>query len=184
MIGSLIGAGVGAATSIFGGISAAKAARKANRMLEQQKKDNQAWYDRRYNEDATQRADAQAILTQTMDNIRQRNRAAAGAAAVMGGTEESVAATKAANAGAMADAATQIAVAGANRKDNIENQYLATKNNINQQQVANQQQKAGNIAAATGSAAQAAMGAGAAVDAYRQHKDDNKLMELLIGKLP
>ena len=40
MIGSLIGAGLGAAASIVGGIKARKAAAEANRMLEQQKAEN------------------------------------------------------------------------------------------------------------------------------------------------
>ena len=60
----------------------------------------------------------------TEDSIRNRNRAAAGTQAVMGGTEESVAAAKAANNRALADAAAQIAVAGEQRKDAIEQQYL------------------------------------------------------------
>lgn len=94
-------------------------------------KDNQNWYDRRYNEDATQRADAQRILTMTNENIRQRNQAAAGSQAVMGGTEESVAAAKAANNQALADATSQIAVNGERRKDQIESQYLQTKADLN-----------------------------------------------------
>lgn len=111
------------AGTIFGGISASKAMKKVRNSLQEQKRSNQDWYDRRYNEDATQRADAQAILTRTEEAIKSRNRAAAGAAAVAGGTEESVAATKAANAQAMADAASQIAVAGERRKDAVEQQY-------------------------------------------------------------
>ena len=94
-------------------------------------KDNQNWYDRRYNEDATQRADAQRILTMTNENIRQRNQQAAGAQAVMGGTEESVAAAKAANNQALADATSQIAVNGERRKDQIEQQYMQTKSELN-----------------------------------------------------
>ena len=94
-------------------------------------KDNQNWYDRRYNEDATQRADAQRILTMTNENIRQRNQQAAGAQAVMGGTEESVAAAKAANNQALADATSQIAVNGERRKDQIEQQYMQTKSDLN-----------------------------------------------------
>ena len=112
IIGSAIGGALGIGGSIFGGISASKAMKKVKKNLEGQMKDNQDWYDRRYNEDATQRADAQRILTITNDNIRQRNKAAAGAQAVMGGTEESVAAAKAMNNQALADATSQIAVAG------------------------------------------------------------------------
>lgn len=100
----LIGAAVGAAGSIFGGIAASKAIKKQKRMIQSQLKENQDWYDRRYNEDATQKADAQALLTQTEESIKNRNRAAAGAQAVMGGTDESVAAAKAANNKALAGA--------------------------------------------------------------------------------
>lgn len=130
-LGSIIGGAVGAGASIFGGISASKAMKKVRQNIEGQLAENQSWYDRRYNEDVTQRADAQRVLTAVNDNIRQRNQAAAGAAAVAGGTEESLAATKAANSAALAEAASQIAVAGENRKDNIETQYLANKANLN-----------------------------------------------------
>lgn len=127
MVGSLIGAGLSAVGSIFGGITASKAMKKARRLVERQMKDNQAWYDRRYNEDATQRADAQRILAKTEESIRNRNRAAAGAQAVMGGTQESVAAAKAANNEALADATSRIAAAGDRRKDQIEQQYQQNK---------------------------------------------------------
>lgn len=123
MIGSLIGAGLSAVGSIFGGISASKAMKKVKKNLESQKQDNQNWYDRRYNEDATQRADAQRILTKTEEMIKNRNRQAAGAQAVMGGTEESVAAAKASNSQALADATSQIAVNAEARKDQIEQTY-------------------------------------------------------------
>lgn len=123
MVGSLVGAGLSAVGSIFGGISASKAMKKVKKNLQSQKQANQDWYDRRYNEDVTQRADAQRILTKTEESIRNRNRQAAGTQAVMGGTEESVAAAKAANNQALAEAASQIAVAGDARKDQIEQIY-------------------------------------------------------------
>lgn len=123
LLGGAIGAGLSAVGSIFGNISASKAMKKVKNNLNEQRKRNQDWYDRRYNEDATQRADAQAILTKTEEAIKSRNRAAAGTAAVMGGTEESVAATKAANAQAQAEATSNIAVNAERRKDAIEQQY-------------------------------------------------------------
>lgn len=123
MIASLVGAGLSAAGSIFGGIKASEAMKKVQNNLKEQKQRNDDWYNQRYNEDATQRADAQAIITKTEEAIKARNKSAAGAQAVMGGTEESVAAAKAANAQALADATSQIAVAGDRRKDAIEQQY-------------------------------------------------------------
>lgn len=159
MIGSLIGSALGIGASIFGGIKASQAMKGVKNNLEQQRRDNQDWYDRRYNEDATQRADAQRILTQTAEAIKQRNKAAAGTAAVMGGNAESVAAEKAANAQAMADAASRIAVAGEARKDNIEQQYQqrdqALQGQLNNMEVARANaitQAAGGVAGAAGSA--------------------------------
>lgn len=133
ILGSVLGAGLGAAGSIFGGISASKAMKRVKKSLNEQRKKNQDWYDRRYNEDATQRADAQAILTRTEESIKNRNKQAAGVQAVMGGTEESVAAAKAANNEALASATTNIAVNADARKDAIESQYLQTDANIQQQ---------------------------------------------------
>ena len=142
MIGSIIGGALSAGGAIFGGISASKAMKKAKKNVEAQRKKNQDWYDRRYNEDATQRADAQRILTQTEESIKQRNRAAAGSAAVMGGTDESVAAAKAANNEALADATSQIAANAEARKDNIEATYLQNDNAFVEQLNAIEQGKA------------------------------------------
>lgn len=133
MLGGLIGGAVGALGGIFGGISKNKMLKKQMAMVKEQKGENEDWYNRRYNEDSTQRADAQAMLTRTAEAIRERNRQSAGSAAVMGGTDESVAATKAANAKALADAASDIAVAGEQRKDNIEQQYRAKNDAYNNQ---------------------------------------------------
>jgi hypothetical protein len=133
MLGGIIGGAASALGGIFGGISKNKMLKKMRKMINEQKRENQDWYDRRYNEDATQRADAQAILTRTAEMIRQRNQASAGAQAVMGGTDESVAAAKEANAKALSDAASQIAIAGDNRKDRIEGQYMSRKESLDGQ---------------------------------------------------
>lgn len=148
LIGGIVGGGLKAAGAIFGGISASKAIKKAKRNVEAQRKKNQDWYDQRYNEDATQRADAQRILTQTEESIKQRNQQAAGSAAVMGGTEESVAAAKAANNQALADATSQIAAAADQRKDNIESTYMQNDNAFVNQLNEFEQQKAQAISQA------------------------------------
>ena len=151
-----VGAALGAAGSIFGGISAAKAMKKMQRNVEAQRKANQDWYDRRYNEDATQRADAQRILTLTEDSIKKRNAQAAGAAAVMGGTEESLAAAKEANSKALSDATAQIAVNAEQRKDQIEQQYQQRDADLVNQLNQIQEGKAKAIDQAVGSLTSAA----------------------------
>lgn len=148
LIGGIVGGGLKAAGAIFGGISASKAIKKARKNVEAQRQKNQNWYDQRYNEDATQRADAQRILTQTEESIKQRNRQAAGSAAVMGGTDESVAAAKAANNQALADATSQIAAQADARKDTIEATYMQNDNAYVQQLNDFEQQKAQAISGA------------------------------------
>lgn len=144
----LIGAALSAAGSVFGAIKAGQAMRNVKNNLQTQQQRNQDWYDRRYNEDATQRADAQRILQMTEESIKNRNRQAAGTQAVMGGTNESVAAEKAANASAMANATAQIAANADRRKDMIENQYMQRDAQINEQLNEAERQKAQNIAQA------------------------------------
>jgi hypothetical protein len=156
LIGSAIGAAVGAAGSIFGGISASKAMNQMQKNVEAQRKSNQDWFDRRYNEDATQRADAQRILSLTEESIKNRNRQAAGAQAVMGGTDESVAASKAANNQALAEATSQIAANSDARKDQIEQTYRGKDDEYTNQLNQIQQGKAKAIADAVQGVAGAA----------------------------
>jgi len=132
-----------------GGINAAKARRRIREAIERQKSENENWYNRRYNEDSLQRADTQRLLNAAEENIRNRNRAAAGRQAVMGGTEDSVAATKEANNEAIANATSRIAVAGEQRKDAVEQQYMSKKDALQQQTNEMNNQRAQNIAQAT-----------------------------------
>ena len=158
MLGSIIGAAGGALGGVFGGLSKNRMLKEQIAAVEAKKRENQDWYDRRYNEDSTQRADAQAMLTQTAEAIKGRNRQAAGVAAVTGGTEESVAATKASNAQAMADATSSIVQAGEARKDSIEKQYRAANDAYDEQIRSLKSQKQGVLDLASGALAGATSG--------------------------
>lgn len=146
MLGTLIGAGLGVASKIFGGISAAKARRKQERMLAQKEQENQAWYDRKYNEDPTKRADTVRLLTQMQEQIKNRNKAARGKQAVMGGTEDSTTAVKEANNKTLADTTSQIVAANESRKDAIEGQYQARKDAIQNKRMGLEAEKANDVA--------------------------------------
>lgn len=146
MAGSIIGDVLGIGGTIFGGIKASQAMKKFKNNLETQQKQNQDWYNRRYNEDATQRADAQRMITKTEEAMKSRSKRAAGAAAVTGATEEAAAATKAANAAALADVASSVTANAERRKDAIENQYMATDANLTNQLNNLEAQKAQGIA--------------------------------------
>ena len=146
MIGALIGAGLGLASSIAGGIANRNARRKQEQMLAQQQRENQAWYDRRYNEDPTKRADTVRLLTQMQEQIKNRNRAAKGRQAIMGGTEDSTTAVKEANNKTLADTTSQIVAANEARKDAIEQQYQRNKRSIQGQQMQMEAEKSADTA--------------------------------------
>ena len=93
MLGALIGAGLVLASSIAGGVANRKARRKQEQMIAQQQKENQAWFDRTYNADPTKLADTVRLLTQMQEQIKNRNKAAKGRQAVIGGTEDSTTAS-------------------------------------------------------------------------------------------
>lgn len=164
MLGSLIGAGLGVASSIFGGISARKARRKQERMLAQQEKENQAWYDRKYNEDPTKRADTVRLLTQMQEQIKNRNKAAKGRQAVMGDTEDSTTAVKEANNKTLADTTSQIVAANESRKDAIEGQYQARKDAIQNKRMGLEAEKAADTASVAAGVAGTAANIASTID--------------------
>ena len=164
MLGSLIGAGLGVASSIFGGISARKARRKQELMLAQQEKENQAWYDRKYNEDPTKRADTVRLLTQMQEQIKNRNKAAKGRQAVMGGTEDSTTAVKEANNKTLADTTSQIVAANESRKDAIEGQYQARKDAIQNKRMGLEAEKAADTASVAAGVAGTAANIASTID--------------------
>ena len=170
MIGGLIGSALGAAGTIWGAKKASEAMKKVRNDIKAQRSENESWYNRRYNEDATQRADAQRVLSQTEEAIKNRNREAAGTSAVMGGTEESVAATKAANAQAMADAAARIAVAGEARKDAIEEDYRNRDGSLRSQLNGMEVAKANSIGQAVQGVVHAAGTLGSGIDDYLEER--------------
>lgn len=164
--GAIIGAAASLASQGLGAWQSAKAAKEAKNNTQGLLADNQAWYDRRYNEDPTQRADAQYVLNHLSEELRKRNKAAEGKAAVVGGSDAAVAAEKAANNEAYANAVGNIAAQNAARKDEIEDKYMTAKTNLTGQLSNIETQRAANIGAA-GTAAGTALGtAGNSVDDY------------------
>lgn len=143
-----IGAAVGAASALYGGMKASEAMQEVSDNIRQQQASNQAWYDKNYNENPLMRAGAQALLQRTDEAIKRRNRQAAGTAAVMGGTDESVAAAKEAGAREEAEVTRQILAADDARKDRIENQYMQTKATLDAQMNDLRKQKANAISGA------------------------------------
>lgn len=147
-IGAIIGGGLSAASSIFGGVMASKAMKKVKKNLQQRKEANKAWYDQRYNEDALQRADAQRVLAQTEETLRNRSRQSAGTQAVMGGTEASAAVAREADSQTLSSTMASMAASAASRKDAVEQQYMKTRDSLDDSLNDLEIKKAGEIAKA------------------------------------
>jgi hypothetical protein len=124
------GAILGLAGGVFGSLAKNQRYENQQNLLNKRKSENQDWYNSRYYESPTQRIDAQYALTELEKRLTKRMDAAEGRKAVMGGTNESVAAEKEAQSGAMADTTAQIAAAGEARKDAIEQEYLRRKDKL------------------------------------------------------
>ena len=142
MLGQIIGGAMGLGSAVIGGITSAKANKKANQLVADQKAQNQAWYDRRYNEDLTQRSDAQQLLEHTRGMLNERTQRNAATSTVMGGTEEAVAMDKANTNQTVAEITSDLAANQSAYKDNIEAQYMNANANLTQQQIQSQLNKA------------------------------------------
>lgn len=161
MIGEILG-GLGAATglagSLFGMSKSAKAAKAANKRLDESAFANEAWYKRNYYQDPTQRADARRLLTMTQDAVRQANRNSAGRNAVMGGTGETRAADKEANNKVYSDAVGRVTAANEARKDSVDDTYRKTQQTIADKRAGVDMQRATSLALGAEGMGQSLMG--------------------------
>ena len=129
---------IGAAGSILGNVLQRQAQKRAyarqQEQLDAERADNAAWYNRRYYEDATQRADTQRALTRAREALLASSRAASGHAVMSGSTNAAAAAAKEANNKAYADIVSQAAAAAETRKDKVEDAYLAQQRKLDESQ--------------------------------------------------
>ena len=160
-----IGSAAALGSAIYGAASSAINNNKARRLIQQQRDDNRRWYEINRSADFTQRADVQAAITKQRELLDEQLRNANATKAVTGASEESTALAKEAANRATADAAREIAAHSSTHKDNVERQYRAEDNALNQQQAQSYQQQAVQTAAAASQAVNAGinvagMGAG------------------------
>lgn len=164
MWGAIAGAALGLGGSIFGGIQAARAAKKQKKILNRQEAENAAWYNRRYNEGGTQRADAQRMFTKARAAMREGMQSARGRQIVAGGTDTAVEAARRNNSDTLAETASRIAANADARKDAVEQQYRQTQQGIDTSRANLEAGRAANISQATTGVAEAAGKLGAAID--------------------
>lgn len=125
-----IGAIASGVSSLFGARSARRQRQQQLAEIARQQQNNNNWYNRRYNEDVTNRADAQRMFTRVSNLMTDTTRSANARKAVIGGTDASTAAAQQANAKALGNALADITVNAENRKDAIESQYQQRDNQL------------------------------------------------------
>lgn len=158
-VASAIAGGVAAlGGAIYGAISSSVNANKARQLISDQRAENKAWYDAKNKEDYTQRADVQAAINKQRELLDEQYKRARATNIVAGGTDESLALQKAAANKSLSDTMTDVAAAGADYKDNIEQQYRAQDAALNQQQAQTYQQQAAQAAQAGAQVVNAGVG--------------------------
>ena len=161
---SALGAGVGLATSLIGGAKAAEAAREAERKQRMAEAREEAWYNRRYNEDYVDTSAGQNLVRRAKEYAKENWKKAAGAQAVAGGTDAATAIAKEQGNKMVGDTIANIAATDQARKDNVDNMHRSAQEKFSQMDMAREQQRAQNITNAAQGASNAIMSAAAAVD--------------------
>ncbi|WP_052103085.1 hypothetical protein [Porphyromonas canoris] len=146
MLPIAIGAGMSVLGSVLGGVLQANEMRKAQQDLESRKQANKDLFDRRYNEDATQRASALRMINMASDAIRNRSNRSAGAQAVTGATNEAIALEKETANKAMTDVVSDIVAQNDYRKGALERAFLNRDEAFNAQVAQMKLQRAQGVA--------------------------------------
>jgi chromatin segregation and condensation protein Rec8/ScpA/Scc1 (kleisin family) len=130
MIGAIIGAVGGLASGIAGGIKSAKAAKEQQKLIDEQERKNDAWYNRNYYQNYLDSAEAQAAMKRVENTLKKQNQEARATAVVTGATPESVVAQQQANNEILDDVTTSLASQATARKANIDAVNMENQNNI------------------------------------------------------
>ena len=139
MVGTLIGAAAQVGSSIYGAIKSSQANKRAEKLLQNQRDENQKWYDQKMSEDYSQRTDVQNVLRKQRELLQDQYKRARATNVVAGGTDESLALQQQAANGAMGETMADIAANADTYKEGVENQYRTQDAALNQQQIANEQ---------------------------------------------
>ena len=155
MIGSLIGGGLSVLGSVAGAIGSAQQMKKARQNIADQRSKNQTWYDKEYNTDYTQRADAQAVLNKTKEMADASRRRARNMGVVAGATDEAVAMDNEASNKMVSDTMGAINQSADAYKQNVQAQFKQTEQGLDNAEYQSHVAQANQIAQAGAQAGQA-----------------------------
>lgn len=152
-----LGAALAGAGAIANWMGSREANKRAKEAIDNQRSKNDAWWNIKKNQDATRRADNQAVINQQRELLNDANYLTRATNKVSGGSEEAVALQKEATNKAAAQTMSNIAAQGAAERERNEAQYRATDAALDQQEIQRQQQKAAQNAAAGAQAVNAGL---------------------------
>ncbi len=158
MVGAIVGAAAQVGSSIYGAIKSSQANKRAEQMLKNQRDENQQWYNQKMSADYTQRTDVQNVLRKQRELLNEQYQRARATNIVAGGTDESLALQQQAANDAMGDTMADIAANASSYKEGVENQFRTQEAALNQQQIANEQNRSQAIANAAGQVGSAVSG--------------------------
>lgn len=163
-IATAIGAGASLLSSFIGGSKAAKAEREAMKIQKRREAAENAWYNRRYNEDYVDTAAGQNLVRRAKDFARENWKKAQGAAKVGGQTEAATAMAKEAGNKMVGDTIANIAAQDTARKARVDDIHQQAQDKFAQMDIQREHQRAANITNAAQNASNAIMAVGAAAD--------------------
>lgn len=181
--GTAVGAGLSAATSIWGGIESRRAHQRAQRRLREERNRNAAWYRRRYNEDYADTAAGRALISRAMDYARDTWKKASASSKVLGSSDAHAAQLKSAAGEAVGKTIQNLGSMDTQRKQNVENQYRNRDAQIANLQYQDNQLHAQQIADAAANASNAMINTGLAVDGYTGAKNKKKASDSFLDSL-
>lgn len=163
-IATAIGAGASLLSSFIGGNAAAKAAQAAERRQRAMEAKENAWYNRRYNEDYSDTAAGQNLIRRAKDYAKEQWKKAAGAQAVAGGTDAATQMAKDAGNKMVGDTIANIAATDQARKANVDNIHMQNQQNFANMDMQREMNRAQAITDAAGNASNALMQLGSAFE--------------------
>jgi hypothetical protein len=166
-IGTALGVGGGLAASLFGGLAASDAAKAAERRQREQEAREEAWYNRRYNEDYLDTAAGQNLVRRAKDYAQSQWKRAAGAAAVTGASDASAQMAKDQGNKMIGDTIADIAATDTQRKAHVDDLHHQGQEKFAQMDIQRDMQRAENVTKAAGAASNAMMAVGVAADQSR-----------------
>ena len=169
---------MGLVSGITGAVKSAKAARQQQRLIDEQNRKNEIWFNNEYYKDYMDRSDAQAAMERVRQTMQRQNNRVDQQAAVTGATPESVIAQKEANAGVVTDAAAAMQANASAHQDKVMDAYKAKQDSLaGQQQQQYQLSEAGYANLANTGFSTAANMAASAISGATKPQGADKVVE-------